>query len=99
MNVRREEIVPIDVTGALSEGQILEYDSSKHYYTALAKGTAVAVLLEDVDESQDPAMALVGFAGEYDEDEVTLSEDANTEKDQKAELRAAGIFVLERSDA
>lgn len=99
MNVRREEIVPIDVTSALESGQILEYDLSNHYYTALASGTAVAVLLEDVDESQDPAMALVGFAGEYEDGEVTLSETPNTEKDQLAELRAAGIFVLERSDA
>ena len=45
MNVRVEEIAPIDVTGALTEGQILEYDSTNHYYTALASGTAVAILL------------------------------------------------------
>jgi ABC-type amino acid transport substrate-binding protein len=98
MNVRTEMLVPIDVTAALDSGQILEYDSENHYYTALASGTAVAVLLEDVDLNQDPATALVGFAGEYEEDEVTLSEVSNTEKDQKAELRAAGIFVIERSD-
>jgi len=95
---RREELAPIDVTAALDAGQILEYDSSNHYYTALASGTAVAVLLEDVTLNQDPAVALVGFAGEYEADEVTTSDVAATEKDQLAELRAAGVFVTERED-
>ena len=99
MNVRTEEIVPIIVTGALVSGQILEFDSANHEYVPLDTGVAAGILLEAVDLNQDTAMALVGFAGEYEDGEVTFSDDADTELDQLAELRDAGIFVIERSDA
>jgi len=98
MNVRTEEIVPIIVTGALVSGQILEFDSTNHEYVPLSAGVAAGILLEDVDLNQDTAMALVGFAGEYEDGEVTFSDDADTELDQLAELRDAGIFVIERTD-
>ena len=100
MNVRTEIIVPIIVTGALVSGQILEFDSTtNHEYVPLNTGAAAGILLEAVDLNQDTAMALVGFAGEYEDGEVTFSDDADTELDQLAELRDAGIFVIERSDA
>jgi hypothetical protein len=96
---RREEIVPVVVSQALDAGQIVEYDAATHNYKALAAvGNACGILLEAVTLDQDPAKALVGFAGEFMDSEVTLSETPATKEDQLNALRDRGIFVTERSE-
>jgi len=93
---RREELVPVTAS-AIAKGKTVEYDASEDAYKECATAAnACGVLLEAVEASQDPAYALVGFAGEYEDSEVTFPV---SEADEKAALRKCGIFVTERTDA
>lgn len=92
MVFRKEQLVPVDTSAALSKGSFLKWDATNHHYVADDGTAPEAVLMEDVAAGQTPAYALALVGGDVYEDEIAVS----VTEDMKALLRKVGIYVEKR---